>query len=333
VREALRAVAREPALAPRAATQPVLAWQVSVFWSSLRPRAAEVVARARPDVLSVEHDYAGSWSQVAPEVPAVLTLENVSFAYYRSRADAAGGVRRWPHEIEARRFLRHDRSVLPRYARLVACSERDRQLVEPVFEGSVDVVPNGVDTTALAAQPSSDGSPTLLFTGTMNYPPNEEGARWLAGRVWPEVRARRPDARLLIVGRGPSASLRALDGREGIEVTGPVPDMTDYFRAATVVVVPIRSGGGTRLKVLEAFAAQRPVVSTGVGIEGIEAEAGVHALVEDAPEAFAAAALELIEAPERRAALAAQARALVERRYDWRELGDRFEASLREAAA
>lgn len=332
VLETLSALARRPTLVPRAATLPLLAWQVSVFWESLRPRARAVVERWRPDVISVEHDYASAWAGVAPDVPAVLTLENVSFAYYRSRARAAVGPRRVALEIEARRFLRHDRRGLPHYARLVACSDDDRRLIESVVDVPVDVVPNGVDTAALAPQPADGDSPTLLFTGTMNYPPNEEGALWLAARVWPAVRARRPDARLLVVGREPPPSVRALDGRDGIEVTGPVPDVSDYFRRASVAVVPIRSGGGTRLKVLEAFAARRAVVSTAVGIEGIEAEPGVHALVEDAPEQFAEAALDLLERRDLRERIAAAGRELAERSYDWRALGERFEATLRAAA-
>ena len=328
-REALAALVRDPSLAVRAATLPVLAWQVSVFWTSLQGPARAEVEDWRPDVLSVEHDYAGDWAaRVSPDLPAVLTLENVSFAYYRSRADAASGLRRLPLSVEAGRFLRHDRRVLGRYRHLIACSEEDRSLLRTATDVPAEVVPNGVATDALAAQPDHDGAPTLLFSGTMNYPPNEEGIRWFSERVWPAIRAAQPDARLLVVGREPPPRVQALAGRDGIEVTGAVPDVSEYFRAATAVVVPIRSGGGTRLKVLEAFAARRAVVSTTVGVEGIAAEAGRHLLVEDDPSRFADAALELLASAPERARLAGEARALVERDYDWRALGDRFAAVL-----
>lgn len=332
IRETLAALGREPSLAPRALATPVLAWQVSVFWSYLRGPARDAAAEMQPDVVSVEHDYAAAWARdAAPGTPAVATLENVSPAYYVSRAVAARGLGRLAHRVEARRFDRFDRRALGGYDRLVACSEDDRRSIAELCDVPADVVPNGVATDALEPQPTHDGPPTVLFTGTMNYPPNEEGILWFHARVWPLIGESRPDARLLVVGREPPARVRALDGAAGVEVTGPVPDVTDYFRRASVVAVPIRSGGGTRLKVLEAFAARRAVVSTRVGIEGIEAEPGRHALVADDPRAFADAVLRLLGDPAERERLAGAARELVERRYDWRALGDRFAATLQAA--
>ena len=163
-------------------------------------------------------------------------------------------------------------------------------LVAALTGQSATIVPNGVDTAAFAPQAEADGPPSVLFTGTMNYRPNGEGGVWLARDVWPLVRAARPDARLCIAGRHPPEDLQAFDGRDGIEVAGEVPDMRPLFAAAHVVAVPIHDGGGSRLKVLEAAATGRAMVSTTVGAEGTDLRDGEHLVLADDPAAFAGAA-------------------------------------------
>jgi glycosyltransferase involved in cell wall biosynthesis len=192
----------------------------------------------------------------------------------------------------------------------------------------VDVVPNGVATADIgpAAGPPPEPA-TLVFTGTMAYPPNREAALWFAARVWPRVVERRPDARLLVVGRDPTDDVRALAAAdERIEVTGGVPLVMPYYERAGVVVAPVRSGGGTRLKVLEALASARPLVSTSVGCEGIDVTPGEHLLVEDDPQRFADAVVALIEDPARARALGEAGRERAVERYDWSALGGLLEA-------
>jgi len=334
--EAVRAIAREPRLAARAATLPVLAWQVSVFWAALRPLALAEIAERPPDVVSVEHDNAAHWlGDLPPELPAVLTLQNVGRHYYESRARAAHGPRAAWFGFEARRFARHARRWLPRYRALVAVSDRDAADLRGGSLGGavVEVVPNGVASDELEPLPPSDEPATLLFTGTLSHPPNAEGIRWFADRAWPDVRAARPDARLLVVGRDAPRAVLELAGRPGIEVVGAVPAMSPFFARATAVVVPLLSGGGTRLKILEAFACARSVVSTTTGCEGLAVEDGRELLVADGAEAFAAATLDLLNDADRRQLLAAAGRELAQRRYDWRALGDELAASLAEIAA
>jgi glycosyltransferase involved in cell wall biosynthesis len=161
----------------------------------------------------------------------------------------------------------------------------------------------------------------------MNHPPNADGIAWFVREVWPQT----PDARLLVVGRDPPESVLRL-ASDRIAVTGAVPDVAPYFARATAVIVPLLSGGGTRLKILEAFAAGRAVVSTSIGAEGLEVSDGRHLLLADGAHAFAEATGRLLADPELRARLAAEARKLVQERYDWRALGDRLEETLRRAA-
>ena len=162
----------------------------------------------------------------------------------------------------------------------------------------------------------------LIFTGTLNHPPNAEGIAWFADEVWPEVAAARPDARLMVVGREPPPAVARLGSRPGIEVVGPVADMREWYGRATAAVVPLLSGGGSRLKILEALACGRALVSTPVGAEGLDLQDGRDLLLAADASAFAAATLRLLAEPDLRADLAAQGRRAAERRYDWRVLGD-----------
>jgi glycosyltransferase involved in cell wall biosynthesis len=194
------------------------------------------------------------------------------------------------------------------------------------------VVPNGVDTAALPLREGDGDGRSVLFTGTMDYRPNVDAVTWFVETVWPRVRSRRPDARFEIVGRAPRPAVRALGAVEGVEVVGEVPAVEPYFRRAMAYVAPLRIGGGSRLKLLEAFAYGTPVVTTSLGAEGIDMTADRDALVVDAPDAFADALVGLLTDPARARALALAGRRLVEERYDWQALAPRLEQLYEELA-
>jgi glycosyltransferase involved in cell wall biosynthesis len=169
----------------------------------------------------------------------------------------------------------------------------------------------------------------VLFTGTMSYPPNHQGIRWFVDEVWPRVRAAMADAELDIVGKDPPAEVLALDGRDGVRVHGFVPSMGPFFASSHVVAVPILTGAGIRVKIVEAMSAGRAIVSTRLGWEGLpHVEPGRHLLVADDPDPFAEQAIALLRDQRRRAELGREARSLAEREYDWRSLGDRLEDVL-----
>jgi glycosyltransferase involved in cell wall biosynthesis len=303
---------------------PVVAWQVEVFWRSLRPLAEQALAEFSPDVVNVEHDWAAAWHRDLPDLPRALTLQNLSWRYYAARARAASGPRAAALGAEARRFARFDRRHLRAYDVLLAMSDEDRELAARFTGARVEAVPNGVDTSALGPFPDPGGPPALLYTGTLDYAPNAEGLRWLLREVWPRLAGR---AELLVVGRNPPEDVVRSAG-PGVTFTGRVPEIAPYFARAHAVLVPLRSGAGTKLKVLDGLSSGRPVVSTSVGVEGIAADDGRHLLVADDGSAFADAVLRVLDDAPLRARLGAEGRALAEQRYDWQVLSTRLEQIL-----
>ncbi|MGI9659589.1 MAG: glycosyltransferase [Gaiellaceae bacterium] len=328
--EALRALARRPSLVGSARPLPVLAWQAAVFWTYLAPVARRAVADTRPELVSFEHDHAAAWEvDVDASIPRVLTLQNVGWSYYERRAHAAHGLRRALFGAEARRFRRYGERVLPRFDLLVAVSESDRSEISQLLPAATEVIPNGVSTRAFMPLPHESEGDGLLFTGTLSHPPNEEGILWFVREVWARIVEARPETTLTIVGRDPPRTVHALASEPGIRVVGSVPDVTPFFRDAAVALVPLLSGGGTRLKLLEALAFSRATVSTRVGAEGLDVQHGRQVVLADSPDDFARATLALLADRPRRIELATAGRELVERTYDWDAIGDRYDSVLR----
>ncbi len=315
-----------------ALVQPERALEMRVFWTRLRRVALRAVEDFRPDVALIGHDMSMAWADdLPPELPAVLTCHNLLWNWYESRARLVIGAYRLALRAEAWRYRRFVAGRLARFHIAIAVSTIERDQLIAMGARRVEWIPTGVDIEHLTPAPEHAGPPRALFTGTMSYPPNYQGGKWLVERVWPLVRAQLPDARLDIVGKDPPAPLVAVDGRDGIAVAGFVPSMEPWFAAAQVVVVPIRTGAGIRVKIIEALAAGRPVVSTSLGAEGLGLEAGRHLLVEDDEQALADAVVRLLRDPHERTRLAREGRARAERDFDWRSLGDRLEHVLAEA--
>jgi glycosyltransferase involved in cell wall biosynthesis len=260
-----------------------------------------------------------------PYVPKDLRIPLIldTFAY-----GLTGGVRALRNEpgliVRARNLLRLIRSAAfdafcwPATHCILVVSEPDRQRCLRDHPGrNVLLIPNGVDCAAIRPGAFRDKGPLLLlFTGDMGFEPNVQAGLCLATLIFPNVRQMYPDAELHLVGRHPDPRIRALEGTS-IKVTGEVPAMIPYLHAATVFVAPLATGAGTRTKLLEAMAAGLPIVTTRVGIEGIDASDGHQVLLADPPGAFTAAVLRLLADPAERRRLGAAARRLMEERYDW----------------
>ncbi len=205
-----------------------------------------------------------------------------------------------------------DRRLCKRAARVLVCSEEDRQILG---YDNVRVLPNCVDLPPNLPFESVGDPHRLLFIGKMDYEPNIDAALYFCKSILPHIREVKPRAHVYIVGREPSEEILALHTGTDVFVTGAVPDATPYYNAAGIVIVPIRFGGGTRIKILEAFAHRKAVVSTTIGSEGLGVQQGVHLYLADTPQDFAARCLALMTDESMRGALGMAGRELVESYY------------------
>lgn len=292
----------------------------------------EEIQALSPDVLYLDHLDSFAYAGVAPGAAVVGDLHNVySLLAARAAEDQSAALLRAYLSREARLLATMEHEAAARADLLMTVSSQEEQYFRRAGAAHVCVVPNGVDCDRYANLPTgrAGGPPVVLFLGTMSWPPNASAARFLALSVLPAVRHRIPGARLRIVGRDPSPEVRSLAEQVGVEVTGRVDDVLPSLADAHVLAVPLEAGGGTRLKILEAFAAGLPVVSTPVGCEGIEAEPNRH-LVVATRDRFAQALLELLENPSGGQRMAENARALSREVYDWNAIGATAFHAIRE---
>jgi len=204
-----------------------------------------------------------------------------------------------------------------RFGRCITVSEADRRLLRTVNPRlQVDVVANGVDTKVYQPLPQEGTSPSLLFIGKMSYRPNGDAVLYFCREILPRIRRMIGEVEMWIVGKDPLPEVRQLNG-DGVYVTGRVDDVVPYYSRSTACVVPLRAGGGTRLKILEAMALGRPVVSTSVGAEGLDVVDGEHLLIADSPEQFAEKTVRLLTDRALYQRITTNARQLVVTRYDW----------------
>jgi polysaccharide biosynthesis protein PslH len=291
------------------------------------------IERFCPEVIQIEGLELGAMLGVAREVGGAATIldeHNCQHGLIRSTIEQDGAAR-GPRTIWSRlqypRVRRFERRACLAADVVVAVSEEDASCLRELDEGiTVAVVPNGVDVPppgGIERRPADP--PRLLFAGTMDYRPNVDGIVWFVREIWPRLQ-REPIA-LDIVGRDPVQSVRSLAG-PGVSVVGSVPRMAPYLSRAAAAVVPIRSGGGSRLKVLEAMAAGVPVVSTSIGMAGVAATPGVHHLCADDAEGFAEAIRRTLADPVAALERASAARALVGTTYDMTAVARAHEAAL-----
>lgn len=219
--------------------------------------------------------------------PLLLDMVDVDSAKWRSLADRGRGPMRWIHAREARTLAAFEQAVAARASVTTVVSEREREALQRLCPAArIEVVPNGVDLEFFAPQDQAAPEPLVVFVGVMNYPPNVDGARWLATEIWPRVLARVPSARLALVGADPVRAVRALAG-PAIEVTGAVPDVRPWLWRASVAAAPLRTARGLQNKVLEALAAGVPVVATSAVLEGLPSDCRGACVATDDPAGFA----------------------------------------------
>lgn len=249
----------------------------------------------------------------------------------RHKQCASTPWRRMFFGIQADRMKAYEGLMCRRAAHVIAVSEDDARRMESRFGiPHVSTVSTGVDIDYFTPTAATSAPSGIVFTGSMDWLPNIDGIEWFVDRILPLIRARIPDCGLSIVGRRPDPKVLGLARREqNVTVTGTVPDIRPYLWNNAISVVPLRIGGGTRLKIYESMAARTPVVSTTIGAEGLEYHPGLDIEIADQPEHFAEHCVRLLEDRARRRALASEAWDLVNRHFSWEAVSKDFENLLK----
>lgn len=299
------------------------------YWNARMFDAVRKLSESEPfDAVQIEHSFLVPYMDaLAPALQShtLLDLHNIGALQYASMAGLPLPAReRLVLAVKEQLMKKWEIRAAERFARVVTVSQADAAWLSAQASClHVEVVENGVDLASHPFLSPGKQDATLLFVGTLGYLPNREGLNWFCADVLPLLVKSCPAVSLQIVGRAPNAKPGAWQ-THNVNLAADVNNLEPFYTDASVVVVPLRAGGGTRLKVLEAMAYGRPVVSTRIGCAGLDVRDGDHVLFADTAEEFAARVLYLIQHREERARLARNARALVETRFDWKHVGEKL---------
>ena len=262
-------------------------------------------------------------------VMRIFDAHNAVWTIVERMKETAPFYLKLPLLLEKNRVKKYEAEITTKFEKTLAVTEIDqRALIDAVREYiphfdenslSITVIPIAVDTKLLSPINRVANSKNIVTLGTLHYPPNADGIRWFAQEVFPLVRSEIPDATLTIIGKNPPQDLLNLASQssEAIKVTGYVPDLVPYFEKGGVLVVPVRAGGGMRVRILEAFSRSMPVVTTTIGLEGIDAQPERDVLVRDTAPDFAQSVIDVLESSNLQDQLSRNGRTFVEKFYDW----------------
>ena len=288
-----------------------------------RQKFRELIATETFDLIHYEMFHTAQF-YTEVRLPSVLSQQNVDSEIWRRLCDETANpfykLAYWTQQLA---FQRYERVLSPKFDAVTCTSDIDAAVFrQHCAEGATEIIPNGVDVTHYLPDFSAEAPAHLIYIGSMDWYPNEDAVGFFADAVLPRIQERVPDVRFSIVGGNPSARVQKLAEKKGVVVTGRVPEIKPYFAEATVFVVPLRIGSGTRLKILEALAMGKAIVSTSVGAEGLDLKDGEELFIADEPTVFADAVTRLLtDAPLRRR-IGENGRARVERDYESRSIGE-----------
>ena len=310
-------------------------FQAGWFWSASAAReAASWLSDGVDDPIFVEQLYMYPFVPMAMRRQISLDTQNHEGA--RVRAMAAGGgsrARRWVAKSQVEAVDDYERSALASVGNVLAVSESEASVFEPIAPGRVHLVPNGVDVQAIAPLAQPTASRDVMFLGSLGYGANIDAVRYFSDEVAPLLAG--SGISLSVVGGGGGAAVHRAAAQSSIpmHVTGFVPDIAPFFRSSRLMIVPLRHGGGTRLKILEALAWGLPVVATSLGAAGLGLVDGRDALIADDPRSIAYAVERVVDDDGLWAHLSTNGRALVEEHFSWHRIGDAADAAMRELVA
>ena len=293
----------------------------------VRQKVHSLIGSGAIDLCVSDFLFAAANVPTGGSTPVVLFEHNVEYMIWqRLCALETRAWRRALFELEWRKLRAREADACRDADLTIAVSEDDRRRLEQLAPGiRAASIPTGVDTGYFRPDGRPERAHRMVFSGSMDWHPNEDAVIYFADAILPRIRAEIPDATLTVVGRNPTARLREVAARAGLDVTGTVDDVRPAIGEASVYVVPLRAGGGTRLKIFEALAMGKAVVSTTLGAEGLAMESGCQFVAADGSQPFADAVMALLRDDARRRRIATAGRALVEARYSWAQVAEPFE--------
>lgn len=302
------------------------------FSSAYRDRLAQLIADKKPDLLLAEWSPYAVYLKEYSHIPRVAVAHNIESSIWRGYVEKSESrIRRTYVGLQYRKVVRFEHEIFGWLEGLITVSPVEQEQVQRDYPGlKVALVDNGVDTEYFAPSPSVREECLVSFTGSMDWRPNQDGIEYFIRTILPLLRAHVPEVTLLTIGRRPPEWLVALGKEHAVEFTGSVADVRPDMRRTAVSIVPLRIGGGSRLKILEAFAMEKAVVSTALGAEGLAVTPGKHLLIADDPQAFAGAVARLLRDPSERRRLGTAGRALVTEKYQWDRLAVSMSSFLEE---
>jgi len=297
--------------------------------AAMRQLVGKLAREAGFDVVHAVQLNMAQYALEVEDVPKVLDQENaVALLVERLWQLERPGLRRLLAYMEWRKLRRYEGEMCRRFDYVLTVSQEDKEALQAISNGRghFHVIPIGVDCEEIQLTARQPDSKNILHVGTMFWPPNSNGVLWFAREVFPLVQSQVPDARFYIVGKNPPKEVRRLQSsyqpsaisHQPIVVTGYIADPTSFIADCAVFIVPLRAGGGMRVKILDAWAQRIPVVSTTIGCEGIEVRPGENILVADTPLDFAQAVVRVIQDGDLAQRLAENGRQWVKEKYDWR---------------
>ena len=298
----------------------------------LRQRAEKLAAQENYDLIICDFIMMVPIAKELISRGSLLFQHNVEAQIFQRFAKTASS---WPRRLvmslQWKKMVQFEKESGKYFDAVVAVSDQDREQFERDYGWNhVHVIDTAVDTDFFQPREKSLSN-QVAFVGSMDWLPNQEGVEWFVKEVWPRVRQENPDAEFKIVGRNPSRQIQALADEAGVEVLGTVPDVRPYLDRAAVVVTPLLVGGGTRIKIFEAMAMEKAVVSTSIGAEGLKVEDQKHILLADSVADFAEAVKRLLTSHETRQQIGQAARSLVCEKFSAERVAQQFDAICQKA--
>ncbi|MEE8575705.1 MAG: glycosyltransferase [candidate division Zixibacteria bacterium] len=302
----------------------------SHYSNAFAQKLPHAIKNDRPDVIICEWTPYAQFVKGITDIPTVVVAHNIETTIWRRYFENEKNLaKRWYIGRQADKVARFESGTFSSVAGATAVTEGEAEEIRALCSSlPVEVVANGVDLDFFCRQPDQAQKRRIVFTGAMDWRPNQDAVVFFVERIFPLIRAQDSNIESFIVGRRPPDSIRQFNDLDGITVTGTVDDVRPYISGAAVYIVPLRIGGGSRLKILEALAMEKAVVSTSVGAEGLNVVDGRELIIADNPELFCKSIFDLLDDEGSRGSLGKAGRQLVVEQYGWDALATRLDTFL-----